>query len=145
MKYHLKVPPKGFRINGGYPLTWEEFRERQLEYGKWHIENVQKHIRELKQKEKRIKKTWGKHSESIRRYIDWLEKYKHHPKNPDFIGLKEDKVYVIEVKSQAKGKTAYFGKYQKTALKKAYGFGLIPMLVVVPIDKLYPVYIMREG
>ena len=131
-KYRSTVPPKGLRWED--TLTWEEYRERQLEYGKWHIENVKANIRELKQREKRIKKTWGKHLENLKKYICWLEKYKHHPKYPDFIALEEDKVYVIEVKSKTKGKTAFFSKYQKKALEKASDFGLTPMLLVVPID-----------
>ena len=133
-KYHYEAPPKGLRWSGGPPLTWEEYRERQLEYGKWHIENVKEAIRELKQREKRIKKTWGKHLENIKKYIYWLETYKHKPKYPDFIALREDKAYVIEVKSQTKGKTAYFSKYQKIALEKACDFGLIPMLLSIPVD-----------
>lgn len=133
-KYHDKAPPKGLRWSGGRPLTWEEYRERQLEYGKWHIEAVENNIRGLKQTEKQTKKTWGKHFENIWKYVNWLEKCKHLPKYPDFIALKEDKAYVIEVKSQTKGKPAYFSKYQKTALKKAGDFGLIPLLLVVPID-----------
>lgn len=133
-KYHYKAPPKGLRWHGGPPLTWEEYRERQLEYGKWHIENVKESIRELEQREKRIKKTWGKHLENIKKYIYWLEKYEHKPKCPDFIALREDKAYVIEVKSQTKGKTAYFSKHQKIALEKACDFGLTPMLLVVPVD-----------
>jgi len=131
-KYRSKVPPKGLRWEGS--LTWQEFRERQLEYGEWHIKNVEEQIIELKNRERRIKKTWGEHVENLKRYINWLEKYKHHPKYPDFIALKEDKVYVIEVKCLTKGKRAFFSKYQKKALEKSCDYGFTPMLLVVPID-----------
>lgn len=133
-KYRCEVPPKGLKWHTEPPLTWEEYRERQLEYGEWHIENVKQHIKGLKQRAQRIKRTWGKHLENLKKYVDWLEKYEHHPKYPDFIALKEDKVYIIEAKSQAKGKKAFFSKYQKKALLKAYDFGLTPMLLVVRVD-----------
>lgn len=40
----------------------------------------------------------------------------------------------MEVKSQSRGKTAFFGEHQKEALLKAYDFGLTPMLLIVPLN-----------
>jgi len=52
----------------------------------------------------------------------------------DFLAKKDDKVFVVEVKSQTKGKTALFGENQRKALLKAYDFDLVPILLIVPID-----------
>jgi hypothetical protein len=133
-KYHHKVPPSDLRWDTGTQSTWDEYRKRQLRYGKWHIKNVEEFIKGLKLHEKRIEETWGEHVENLRGYIDWLEKYEHKQKYPDFIAIKENKVYVIEVKSQTQGKSAFVSGYQKDALVKACDFGLTPLLVNVPID-----------
>lgn len=132
--YRSTVPPKGLEWYTSPPLTWEEYRKSKLKYGKWHVANVRKYISSLREKEHSAEETWGKHFENLKKYTAWLEKQKHYPRFPDFIALKEDKAYVIEVKSEVRGKRAFLGEFQKKALEKAYDFGLTPMFVTIPID-----------
>jgi len=109
-KFELKFPPKGFRILSPPSQTWDEFRRDQLEYGKWHIENVERAIRETEDLENLLKKKWGTHLYNLAKYCKWLAEQGGRPRYPDFIAKKNEEVFIVEVKSESKGKTAFFSE-----------------------------------
>ena len=131
-KYELEAPPKGYRFEG--TKTWEEFREEQLEYTKWHIESVEEAIKRTKEHENKLRKKFGSQLNDLKKYCKWIEKQRGFPRHPDFIATKNEKIYIIEVKSKSKGKTAFFSEHQRKSLLKACDFNLVPMLIEIPID-----------
>ena len=131
-KYEFKSPPEGFRIEG--TETWEEYRKKQLEYTQWHTENVEKAIKGRKELETSLRKKWGSHLNGLVEYCKWLDKQQGNPRYPDFIVEKDGKVCVVEVKSKSEKGTAFFSKHQRKALLKACDFGLVPLLLIIPIE-----------
>ena len=130
-EFSSKSPPKTgshvtqFQVSG---KNWEEFRKEKLTTTQWRIENLPEELR----KEIASLRYWEENFESIKSYRKWLRKHGHY--RPDLIAKKEKEVFIVEVKSQKNGKTALFGEHQKKALLKACDFGLLPILLIVPID-----------
>lgn len=79
---------------------------------------------------------YGEHtlnlSKTIKNYHKWLREQGHYV--PDIIAKRGEEVFIVEVKSQSRGKLSFFGEHQKRALRKAYDFGLTPMLLIVPLN-----------
>jgi len=127
--YSSKSPPKAvmsqFQVSG---KKWEEFRKEKLTITRWRLENLPKELKE----EMDFLGSWEEYFEPIENYRKWLRKQGHY--RPDLIAKRGTKVFIVEVKSQTKGKTALFGEHQRKALLKAYEFGLTPMLLIVPFD-----------
>jgi len=130
-KYSSKSPPKGFKAwRGEIEITWEEYRKERLEAARTGLNYLPRHIRT----EREFERIWGAHVEAIKNYCKWLRGYRHYPRSPDFVAKRGNRIFIVEVKSQSSGKTAFFGKHQKKALLKAYEFGLTPMLLIVPLS-----------
>ena len=130
-KYSSKSPPKGFKAwRGEVELTWEEYRKEQIELSHQRISNLPRRVEE----EREFERIWGAHLEPIKNFDRWLRGYRRYPRYPDFVAKRGNKIFIVEVKSQSRGKTAFFGEHQKEALLKAYDFGLTPLLLIVPLN-----------
>ena len=78
-----------------------------------------------------FERIWGAHFKPI---IDFLRSLREVNYTPDFIAKKENRVFIVEVKSKTKRKVAPLGEHQKKGLLKAYDYGFATILLVVPIE-----------
>jgi len=46
----------------------------------------------------------------LAKYCKWLAEQGGRPRYPDFIAKKNEEVFIVEVKSESKGKTAFFSE-----------------------------------
>ena len=107
----------------------ENFSDEYLKefFGKKPLQNFIKYCR-----------AWTEDSEvpsgKIREKTEWNPRFRSSHFGPDWIGKKDGKFYVIEVKTNR----AILQKYQKKMLLKAKEFGFIPLIVRVKVELKVP-------
>ncbi|MCJ7610459.1 hypothetical protein MUP00_12485 [Candidatus Bathyarchaeota archaeon] len=130
--YSSELPPEDWDYLSTPTMTWDEYRKDELRHVKALMKDLEHSYLIDMEEEREFEYIWGPHLEQIRKYNEWLREYGHY--QPDYIAKKGDKVFLMEVKSSLSGRRALSGEHQRKALLKAYDFGIMPMLLVVPIS-----------